>query len=197
MNHPYQYNMLIISIDIGIKNFAYVILETFEGNINVLEWNILKLCDDETNASKVDLICVGEGIREKCFPLIEKYTFDKIVIENQIGPNAIRMKMIQGMVSMFFVMNEYSSDNIVNYNAVNKLKHYQEGKKKTTYQERKKLSKKVCETLVKTVFLDYEEVYSKSKKKDDLADCLLQGIDYVHKQKEIDENIFSIVKSEM
>ena len=45
-----------------------------------------------------------EYIRDKCQDIINKYDFDYIVVENQIGQNAIRMKMVQGMASMFFLI---------------------------------------------------------------------------------------------
>ena len=108
------YGMKIISIDIGIKNFAYVVLETSHDGVKIVEWDILKLCEDCVNASKVDLCIVGEYIRDKCQDVINKHDFDYVVVENQIGQNAIRMKMVQGMASMFFLMSGYSNDKIIN-----------------------------------------------------------------------------------
>ena len=72
--------------------------------------------------------------------LLDKYVFDMIIIENQIGQNAIKMKSIQSMLIMFFVTQNYEREQIINYNAANKLKRFL-GKKKTTYTERKKMSK--------------------------------------------------------
>jgi Holliday junction resolvasome RuvABC endonuclease subunit len=183
--------MIIISIDIGIKNFAYVVLESNNKALKILDWGILKLCDDCVNASKVDLCIVGENIRDKCQSILNEHNFDYIVIENQIGQNAIRMKMVQGMASMFFIMKGYSTDKIINYNAVNKLKNFlNDKKKKSTYQERKKLSKELCSKLCESVFLEFSDMYKKSKKKDDLSDCLLQGIDFMKKHGEIESTFF-------
>ena len=158
--------MKIISIDIGIKNFAYVVLESVEKELKIIEWDILKLCEDCVNASKVDLCIVGEYIRDKCQDIIYKHDFDCVVIENQIGQNAIRMKMVQGMASMFFLMSGYSKDKIINYNAVNKLKNFlNDKKKKSTYAERKKLSKHLVGKLCEGIFSEYSETYKNSKKK--------------------------------
>ena len=82
--------------------------------------------------------------------LLSSYKFDVILIENQIGRNAIKMKTIQGMLNMYFVMREYDNTNIINYNAVHKLKYFLKNKK-TTYAERKKLSKQITEQLCKII----------------------------------------------
>ena len=58
---------------------------------------------------------------------------DKIIIENQIGPLALRMKMLQGMITQHFIEN--GNDDIEFINASNKLKDFIS--KKTTYNERK------------------------------------------------------------
>jgi len=187
--------MKILSIDIGIKNFAYCVLESDDTGICKLEdWSVVELCDSKTNASKVDLIIVGSVMNEKFNKIFKKYNFDKIVIENQIGRNAIRMKMVQGMVSMYFIINKYSIDKIINYNAVHKLKNFMKSKTKTTYQERKKLSKEVCKKLVEEEFHYMNKVFNKSKKKDDLADCLLQGLDYLKKNSNLDDSYFNVME---
>ena len=69
---------------------------------------------------------------------LDEYFTDKeidlILIENQIGPLALRMKMIQGMITQHFI--EVGLTNIEFVNAINKLKIFL-GNKKTNYQERK------------------------------------------------------------
>ena len=56
-------------------------------------------------------------------------------------------------------------------------------KKKTTYNERKKLSIKVTQDiLIKNPDLQkWKDFFNKHKKKDDLADCFLQGRWYLNK----------------
>ena len=74
---------MYISIDVGIKNLAYIVYgET------IIEWNVIELCN--TNASKANIIDIGK----KLFEALEtiQYEFKEAIIENQIGPNAIRMK---------------------------------------------------------------------------------------------------------
>jgi hypothetical protein len=37
---------MFISIDVGIKNLAYIIYD----GINIIEWNVIELCDKKVNA---------------------------------------------------------------------------------------------------------------------------------------------------
>jgi phosphopantetheine adenylyltransferase len=87
------------------------------------------------------------------------------------------------------VTKNYDDQSIVNYNAVHKLKYFV-GKKKTTYAERKKLSKKIVKELCNVEFSAWSNFFDKSKKKDDLSDCLLQGLDYIVKFDYTDNNLY-------
>ena len=59
-----------------------------------------------TNASKIDLITIGQNIK-KYFDLffLEEQLINHILIENQISPIANRMKTIQGMIAQYFITN--------------------------------------------------------------------------------------------
>jgi hypothetical protein len=54
-------------------------------------------------------------------------------------------------------------------------------KKKTTYTERKAESVEITAELLETKeeFVEFKGYLNKNKKKDDLADCFLQGIYYL------------------
>jgi hypothetical protein len=168
---------MYLSIDVGIKNLAYIIY-----NKTIIEWGIIELC--ETNANKANMIDLGK----KIFILFEKqFTmhFNEVIIENQIGPSAIRMKNIQGMITMYFIQK---GSDVVYWNSGNKLRFMKN--KKSTYKERKKLSILTTDCIIKEFY--QEHVYfSKHKKKDDLADCFLQLLDYLVKKGEINENIYT------
>ena len=172
--------MLFLSIDVGIRNLAYVVLSVDDGKTTIIDWDIIELCEKDENACKVDNVKIGIRMDEKMLKLLDKFAFDKIIIENQIGQNAIKMKSIQSLLIMFFITNKYKYEQIINYNAANKLKHFL-GKKKTTYTERKKLSKTITGQVCEIQYPDWMDFFTKSKKKDDLADCLLQVLDYLVK----------------
>jgi hypothetical protein len=167
---------MYLSIDVGIKNLAYIIYDK-----TIIEWGILELC--ETNANKANMIDLGK----KIFVLFEKqFTmhFDEVIIENQIGPSAIRMKNIQGMITMYFIQK---GSEVVYWSSGNKLRFMK--KNKSTYKERKKLSILITNCIVKEFYPTHD--ISKHKKKDDLADCFLQLLDYLVKKGELNENIYT------
>jgi hypothetical protein len=167
---------MYLSIDVGIKNLAYIIYDK-----TIIEWGILELC--ETNANKANMIDLGK----KIFILFEKqFTmhFDEVIIENQIGPSAIRMKNIQGMITMYFIQK---GSEVVYWSSGNKLRFMK--KNKSTYKERKKLSILITNCIVKEFYPTHD--ISKHKKKDDLADCFLQLLDYLVKKGELNENIYT------
>lgn len=138
--------------------------------------------EKNVNCSKIDLVTVGKAIKVKLnnvFSAEEKV--DCVLIENQIGPMAIRMKAIQGMLAQYFIMRE-TCEKIEFVNAGNKLKHFDKDSQET-YKDRKQLGIVKCvEELNKdsdnAKLVSFLETH---KKKDDLADCFLQGVWYLEK----------------
>jgi hypothetical protein len=133
---------------------------------------------------KLSLIDIGISIKEN-LDRINTFIFtdiDMILIENQISPIANRMNCIQGMISQYFIMKEMK--NIQFISAANKLKAFI-GNKKTTYCERKRIGIEVTKNLLvknddNNINTDkIIDMFNKHKKKDDLADCFLQGIWYL------------------
>jgi len=129
-------------------------------------------------ATDVDLYNIGKNIKthfDKLFS--EEGCIDYVIIENQIGPLAIRMKTIQGMLVQYFVMCPVEVKHIEFISAANKLKDC-DIKDKSKYSDRKKLGITKClETITSNSNysgkLDY---FNAHKKKDDLADSFLQGL---------------------
>jgi hypothetical protein len=154
--------------------------------IKVIESFIEKSVFENISAMKcneISLINIGIAIKEKLEKL-DTFIFsniDVILIENQISPIANRMNAIQGMLTQYFIMK--NMNNIIYVSAANKLKFFI-GNKKTTYSERKKIGVEETKKLLITMDKDNIEkdkiidMFNKHKKKDDLADCFLQGIWY-------------------
>lgn len=155
---------------------------------------------DASAADTVSLISVGHNLMQKFDSLFysensdgQCYNPDRVVIENQISPIATRMKTVQGMVTQYFLMRGVSKTHISYISATNKLKAWSainSDAEIDTYDDRKKtgiacvrtmLSPTQLETLPITGMSDddiqrWRTVFESHKKKDDMADSLLQGI---------------------
>ena len=261
--------MKVLSIDIGIKNMAYIIIEHKEDseNFEIIKWDIINLCNivpncsnnkcsckakfskndrffckkhtkneeykiptintktlvkqnmktliniaeensivfdksyskqellktiedyvynncfdiiEEINANNVKLIDLGISLKLECnklFEIIDLFSIDMIILENQISPIANRMKTIQGMITQYFIDN--NNHNIEFISSINKLKFFLNNEK-TTYNERKKKGILITKELLEKKNKNAEiEFFIKNSKKDDLADCFLQAIYYL------------------
>lgn len=158
-----------------------------------IEKNMLVPIATKTNASKLDLNTIGRNIKQHFDAIFAQNPcdIDEVIIENQIGPQAIRMKTIQGMLSQYFIMRH---ENVVIkfVNASNKLKNDALSLSSSaitlteTYKDRKELSIQICKHIIQTNDLytgQWNEFIVKQKKTDglaDLADCFLQGLWYIN-----------------
>jgi hypothetical protein len=150
---------------------------------------ILKYTDEkmlepvkEQSANNMNLVSIGISLKNE----LEKYSdiqnIDQIVIENQISPIANRMKSIQGMIAQYFIMKDITNIDFVS--SSNKLKEFI-GNEKTTYAERKKIGVNITKDILakNQLNIDWLPFVSKHKKKDDLADSLLQGLWFLRNKK--------------
>jgi hypothetical protein len=126
------------------------------------------------HTKKIDVMSVEDVSKS----IIRNYntlpSVEVVLVENQIGPLASKMKMIQGMVIQYWVSRDAKIECI---SACNKLKLFHVGK--TTYAERKKLSVQHTLSILESNQMEVT-TFLKHKKKDDLADTFLQGIWYLH-----------------
>ena len=111
--------------------------------------------------------------------MLDNINIDRVLVENQIGPLALRMKTLQGMVMQHFI--EIGCECVEEISASNKLKDFIPPNKKTKYIERKRLGIKVTTTLLNdnNSIHSWLEHFLNHKKKDDLADSFLQGLWYI------------------
>ena len=165
----------------------------------------------KTNASKIDLVTIGRNIQHKFDEILcdHQQSINKIIIENQIGPIANKMKTIQGMLSQYFIM-VYDTISIEFISSANKLKIFssiKDDKEKEKTKEHTEKTQAVEKTqsqtykghkkdgvyhstqvLEKNAWISNHKWSLDPKKKDDLADCFLQGLWYLLKNEKITMN---------
>jgi hypothetical protein len=140
---------------------------------------------ESKKANEVDLFSIGVNIKNKFNDLFkDEGKIDYVIIENQIGPLAIRMKTVQGMIVQYFIMSTLNVEHIEFISASNKLKDC-DIKDKEKYSDRKKLGIAKCLGILTLDFrfnqhIDY---FNAHKKKDDLSDSFLQGMWFINNKK--------------
>jgi hypothetical protein len=151
------------------------------------------------SANAMTMIDIGIAIRKELDKIPSMLEADYIIIENQISPIANRMKTIQGMIAQYFIMN--NKTNIAFISSANKLKAFAKPvedniiveentktktKTKTTYAERKKASVDIMLNFLENdINKEFKDFFTTHKKKDDLADCFLQGVWYLSKSNSV------------
>lgn len=140
------------------------------------------------NAGDADLILIGKRMKQVLNANPHTSTINHVIIENQISPIATRMKTLQGMLTQYYIDHIENVD-ITFVSSVHKLKQFVTIKngdqEKTTYKEHKASGIDYCLRI-----LEQNPGFSNwipkldTKKKDDLADCFLQGL-WHFKQKNI------------
>jgi hypothetical protein len=161
----------------------------------------------EKTASETDLITIGKNMRNELNKISNVLDVTHVIIENQISPIANRMKTIQGMLAQYFIMVGSQDIHIEFVSSMNKLKGYtitNNDENNTNKKEENNANKKEenpCENkykqhkkdsiVISNLFLETNENLQIWKpklitsKKDDLADCFLQGIWYLKSKKVI------------
>ena len=127
------------------------------------------------SAASVDLITIGRNMHQRfdAMPHIVS-GIDVVIIENQLSTLATRMKTLQGMITQYFIMRGVPDIRFIS--AINKLKLFaKEQGDEDCYADRKKRSIEITRSLIVNVPL-MSMKFEKHKKKDDLADCFLQGM---------------------
>ena len=143
----------------------------------------------EKSASETDLITIGKNMSVLLDTIPNLDMITHVIIENQISPLANRMKTIQGMLAQYFIIKGSPTLVIEFVSSFNKLKDFTKAGDVSDYKQHKKDSIIICQR-----FLDNNENLTKWKdsahfisltKRDDLADCFLQGIWYMKNKKNI------------
>jgi Holliday junction resolvasome RuvABC endonuclease subunit len=175
----------IVSIDVGIKNLSYCILESAMNETKITEWG--NICVTEENCARVQLESLVEQLLVKLAETFDvELQADVVLIENQPMLKNGMMKTIAVVIYTFFNLMKVQFGNIHSVkftSATNKLKCKKardlENDAKTTYKDRKKLSVLIAREYIKSLQPDKLEWFGSQRKQDDLADSLCQGIYHI------------------
>jgi hypothetical protein len=163
------------------KDILQKVLTFFEEN----SYHVLEEPKKKT-ANNTDLISIGKNMMRLLdeIPEMTNDTITHVILENQIGILANRMKTIQGMLAQYFIMRGRSDIHIEFVSSSNKLKDLAKDCENNNYKQHKKDGIFFCKQ-----FLEKNEGLSswanvlETTKRDDLADCFLQGIWYLKREK--------------
>lgn len=106
---------------------------------------------------------------------LQDIEYDRVLIENQPTRN-IKMKNISMLLLGYFTIKHSTIEFV---NASKKMQETTINAYANTYANRKKSSKLAVKSLLKDS--DWSLFFKCSKKQDDLSDCLLQGLWWIHK----------------
>lgn len=175
------------------------------------------ICHDNTHSADMNMINVGRNMKKRLNEIQSLLTIDTVLIENQISPIAKRMKDVQVLLTQYFIMK--SDDTVIIYiSSSNKLKLFShfvpvnsveinagsleiskeikpdEKTKNQLYAKHKKDAILHTKNIVSknASLLKWAECLESAKKKDDYADCFLQGLWYLHTMNMIEINNYLI-----
>lgn len=165
--------MTILSIDCGVINFAYVVYETksdstrpFDAN-NLLELQCITLTNRHATIKKTT-----HSLYAQLSKIHDTYPNLRHVLIEQQTPRNIRMTCMSHCVNMFFLVHGISVE-FCNPRNTHKRLHLLKGSEKRDYKCRKNDAKAHASMLLSDNAHHLAE-YMKFKKRDDIADCLLQ-----------------------
>jgi hypothetical protein len=144
----------------------------------------------KSKKKNIPILTLGTNMYNKLDLIPDILDVKEVLIENQPCLKSPAMKSIQILLYSYFIMKgiintESIIDNIKMISASNKLKNCDKDlinldHIKSKYTKRKKLGIAYCESLILNDTTNHQYFIS-NKKKDDLADSMLQGVYYLEK----------------
>lgn len=164
--------MVLLSIDCGIKNLALCLIDP--GTKKIIEWEVSGV--PPLHADGV-FRCMVRHLNER--PWLLKAT--TVIIEKQPDRNR-GMKAIENLLHTYFLIHEKS---VTIWDARHKVPDVA-GAGKARYAQRKKTSIERARKFIADDGPNKEFVafFDKHKKRDDLADSLLQALSFIDKRPE-------------
>jgi len=162
---------MILSIDVGIKNLAMCLLN--ETSNLVVEWDVSGVPPQHTDGIYVSL---RKHLDARPW-VLNAHT---ILIEKQPDRNK-KMVSVMHFLHAYFIIKCPDAETIL-YDARHKIPDVA-GPGRSQYLKRKKVSIERCEEFIRQddVNTHWLPVFLESKKKDDLADTVMQALSFVNR----------------
>ena len=164
---------MILSIDVGIKNLAMCLLDEDKNNL-VVEWDVDGIPPQHRDGVYVSM---RDHLDARPWVLNAK----TILIEKQPDRNK-KMVSVMHFLHAYFIIKCPKAETIL-YDARHKIPDVA-GPGKAQYNKRKKVSIERCEDFIRSnsVNSHWIDTFVKSKKKDDLADTVMQALSFVNRR---------------
>jgi hypothetical protein len=138
------------------------------------------------NANQIHLVEIGKRIKAQFDAVFANCEPTHVILENQISPIAGRMNTIQGMVAQYFIMRDANDRLAIDFiSSSGKLKGFTDRVQDTnTYKDHKRDGIAFCHQFMAANggLATFRHIIEAAPKKDDLADCFLQGIYYLKRE---------------
>jgi hypothetical protein len=162
---------MLLSIDVGIKNLAMCIMSPEK---QIMFWEVDGVPPLHTDGLFVSM---KKHLDERDFSSVEK-----VLIEKQPDKNK-GIKSIEHFLHTYFLCHDKE---VVIWDARHKIPDVV-GPGKAQYTKRKKAAVDRCRVFLEENNKDWIEQFDKSKKKDDLADTVMQALSYMNRKAETKE----------
>jgi phosphoenolpyruvate synthase/pyruvate phosphate dikinase len=163
---------MILSIDVGIRNLARCLIDD-KSNI-VQEWDVSGVPPEHKDGLYISL---RDHLDARPWVL----TANTILIEKQPDRNK-KMISVMHFLHSYFIIRCPKAETIL-YDARHKIPDVA-GPGKAQYNKRKKVAIERCEAFIRDgpTNAHWLETFQKSKKKDDLADTVMQALSFINRK---------------
>lgn len=160
--------MKILSIDVGIKNLAMCLIDDEDKLIH--NWDVSGVPPQHSDGL---FPCMNNHLNDRPWVL----DADVTLIEKQPDKNR-KMKSVENFLHAYFVIKNPKKETII-YDARHKIPDVA-GAGKALYRKRKQTSIDRCHEFLKNsdVNAHWMDTFKTSKKKDDLADTVMQALSF-------------------